>query len=409
MGNKPELLSPAGDPERLQMAVRYGADAVYLAGKSYGMRAKCGNFSDEELREAVRFCHSRGVKVYVTANILARTGEIRQMPPFLELCQDAEVDAFILGDLGVFKTAERYAPRVERHISTQMGVVSADTARAWYDMGATRVVLARELSFPEIREIRESIPKELEIEAFVHGAMCVSFSGRCLLSNYLAGRDANHGACAQPCRWKYALMEEKRPGEYFPIEEDDGGAYIMNSRDLCMIDHIPELIEAGIDSFKIEGRAKSAYYAACVTNAYRHGIDAALSGEPLDPVWRAEVDKISHRYYYTGFYFGQPQAGQFYDDARYIRDWDVAAYVVSCDEAGNAVLTQRGRFWKGDTLELLIPGRKPVAFTVMEMQNAEGESIDYCPHPEMEIRMTLPVPAPEYSILRRQADEKTRK
>ena len=409
MGNKPELLSPAGDPERLQMAVRYGADAVYLAGKSYGMRAKCGNFSDEELREAVRFCHSRGVKVYVTANILARTGEIRQMPPFLELCQDAEVDAFILGDLGVFKAAERYAPRVERHISTQMGVVSADTARAWYDMGATRVVLARELSFPEIREIRESIPKELEIEAFVHGAMCVSFSGRCLLSNYLAGRDANHGACAQPCRWKYALMEEKRPGEYFPIEEDDGGAYIMNSRDLCMIDHIPELIEAGIDSFKIEGRAKSAYYAACVTNAYRHGIDAALSGEPLDPVWRAEVDKISHRYYYTGFYFGQPQAGQFYDDARYILVWDVAAYVVSCDEAGNAVLTQRGRFWKGDTLELLIPGQKPVAFTVMEMQNAEGESIDYCPHPEMEIRMTLPVPAPEYSILRRQADEKTRK
>ena len=409
MGNKPELLSPAGDPERLQMAVRYGADAVYLAGKSYGMRAKCGNFSDGELREAVRFCHSRGVKVYVTANILARTGEIRQMPPFLELCQDAEVDAFILGDLGVFKAAERYAPKVERHISTQMGVVSADTARAWYDMGAARVVLARELSFPEIREIRESIPKELEIEAFVHGAMCVSFSGRCLLSNYLAGRDANHGACAQPCRWKYALMEEKRPGEYFPIEEDDGGAYIMNSRDLCMIDHIPELIEAGIDSFKIEGRAKSAYYAACVTNAYRHGIDAAMSGEPLDPVWRAEVDKISHRYYYTGFYFGQPQAGQFYDDARYIRDWDVAAYVVSCDEAGNAVLTQRGRFWKGDTLELLIPGRKPVAFTVMEMQNAEGESIDYCPHPEMEIRMTLPVPAPEYSILRRQADEKTRK
>ena len=409
MGNKPALLSPAGDPERLQMAVRYGADAVYLAGKSYGMRAKCGNFSDEELREAVRFCHSRGVKVYVTANILARTGEVRQMPPFLELCQDAEVDAFILGDLGVFKAAERYAPKVERHISTQMGVVSADTARAWYDMGAARVVLARELSFSEIREIRESIPKELEIEAFVHGAMCVSFSGRCLLSNYLAGRDANHGACAQPCRWKYALMEEKRPGEYFPIEEDDGGAYIMNSRDLCMNDHIPELIEAGIDSFKIEGRAKSAYYAACVTNAYRHGIDAALSGEPLDPVWRAEVDKISHRYYYTGFYFGQPQAGQFYDDARYIRDWDVAAYVVSCDEAGNAVLTQRGRFWKGDTLELLIPGRKPVAFTVMEMQNAEGESIDYCPHPEMEIRMTLPVPAPEYSILRRQADEKTRK
>ena len=340
---KPELLSPAGDPERLQMAVRFGADAVYLAGKSYGMRAKCGNFSDEELVEAVRFCHSRGVKAYVTANVLARTEEIRQMPPFLELCQEAGVDAFILGDLGVFKAAEKYAPKVERHISTQMGVVSADTARAWHDLGATRVVLARELSFAEIRDIRDNIPKELELEAFVHGAMCVSFSGRCLLSNYLAGRDANHGACAQPCRWKYALVEERRQGEYFPIEEDDGGTYIMNSRDLCMIDRIPELIEAGIDSFKIEGRAKSSYYAACVTNAYRHGIDAAAAGVPLEQVWRDEVDKISHRHYYHGFYDGQPQQGQFYEDARYIREWDVVAYVESCDEGGNAVLSQRGR------------------------------------------------------------------
>ena len=401
MIRKPELLSPAGDPERLQMAVRYGADAVYLAGKAYGMRAKCGNFSDRELVEAVRFCHGRGVKVYVTVNILARTPEIAAMPPFLELCQEAGVDAFILGDLGVFKTAERWAPKVERHISTQMGVVSADTARAWQDLGATRVVLARELSLREIREIRDNIPPELELEAFVHGAMCVSFSGRCLLSNYLAGRDANHGACAQPCRWKYALMEEKRPGEYFPIEEDDGGAYIMNSRDLCMIDHIPELIEAGIDSFKIEGRAKSAYYAACVTNAYRHGIDAAAAGEPLDPVWRAEVDKISHRHYYTGFYYGQPEKGQFYEDARYIRDWDVAAYVVSCDGEGNAVLTQRGRFWKGDTLELLIPGERPLSFRVEEMRNGDGEEIDVCPHPEMEIRMKLPAAAPEYAILRR--------
>ena len=403
--NRPELLSPAGDPERLQMAVRYGADAVYLAGKAYGMRAKCGNFSDEALRAAVEFCHSRGVKVYVTVNVLARTGEIRQMPPFLELCQEAGVDAFILGDLGVFKTAERVAPKVERHISTQMGVVSADTARAWYDMGATRVVLARELSLLEIREIREHIPKALELEAFVHGAMCVSFSGRCLLSNYLAGRDANHGACAQPCRWKYALMEEKRPGEYFPIEEDDGGAYIMNSRDLCMIEHIPELIEAGINSFKIEGRAKSAYYAACVTQAYRHGIDAAVQGLPLPQIWRDEVDKISHRHYYQGFYYGQPQQGQFYEDARYIRDWDVVAYVVSCDPEGNAVLTQRGRFWKGDRLELLIPGREPMEITVGEMTNGAGESIDYCPHPEMEIRMKLPVQAPEYAILRRQADQ----
>ena len=398
--NKPELLSPAGDPERLQMAVRFGADAVYLAGKAYGMRAKCGNFNNEELKAAVEFAHSYGTKVYVTANVLARTAEIRQMPPFLEYCQEIGVDAFILGDLGVFKTAEKYAPKVERHISTQMGVVSADTAKAWYDMGATRVVLARELSFPEIIVIREHIPEDLEIEAFVHGAMCVSFSGRCLLSNYLAGRDANHGACAQPCRWKYSLVEERRPGEYFDIEEDDGGTYIMNSRDLCMIDHIPELIEAGIDSFKIEGRAKSAYYAACVTNAYRHGIDAAWAGEPLSPVWRDEVEKISHRHYYPGFYYGQPEKGQFYEDARYIRDWDVVAYVVSCDEEGNAILTQRGRIWKGDTLELLIPGREPINVYVDEMRNADDEIVDYCPHPEMEIRMKLPVKAPEYAILR---------
>lgn len=409
MFNKPELLSPAGDPERLQMAVRFGADAVYLAGKAYGMRAKCGNFSDEELVEAVRFCHSRGVKTYVTANILARTAEIRQMPKFFALCQDAGVDAFIIGDLGVFKAAEKYAPKVERHISTQMGIVSADTAKAWYDMGATRVVLARELSFREIEEIRANIPDDLELEAFVHGAMCVSFSGRCLLSNYLAGRDANHGACAQPCRWKYSLVEEKRPGEYFDIEEDDGGTYIMNSRDLCMIDHIPELINVGINSFKIEGRAKSSYYAACVTNAYRHGIDAAMAGEKLDPVWRDEVDKISHRHYYQGFYYGQPEKGQFYEDARYIRDWDVVAYVESCDVEGNAVLTQRGRIWKGDTLELLIPGQKPIPVHVDEMRNADDEIVDYCPHPLMEIRMKLPVQAPAYAILRREVDEKSAK
>lgn len=403
MLNKPELLSPAGDPERLQMAVRFGADAVYLAGKAFGMRAKCGNFTDDELAEAVRFCHARGVKVYVTVNILARTNEVKLMQPFLEHCQAIGVDAFIIGDLGVFKAAEKYAPLVERHISTQMGIVSAQTANAWYDMGATRVVLARELSFQEIHDIRDNVPKELEIEAFVHGAMCVSFSGRCLLSNYLAGRDANHGACAQPCRWKYSLMEERRPGEYFQIEEDHEGTYIMNSRDLCMIDHIPELIDAGINSFKLEGRAKSSYYAACVTNAYRHGIDAAWAGEKLNPIWRDEVDKISHRHYYNGFYYGRPEQGQYYDDARYIRDWDVVAYVVSCDEEGNAVLTQRGRFWKGDTLELVVPNHEPISFVVGEMRNSEDELIDYCPHPQMEIRMKLPEQVPEYSILRRDA------
>jgi len=398
MGNRPELLSPAGDPERLQMAVRYGADAVYLAGKSYGMRAKCGNFSDEELREAVRFCHDRGVKVYVTANILARTGEIRQMPPFLELCQDAGVDAFILGDLGVFKTAERYAPKVERHISTQMGVVSADTARAWYDMGATRVVLARELSFSEIREIRENIPKELEIEAFVHGAMCVSFSGRCLLSNYLAGRDANHGACAQPCRWKYHLVEETRPGEYFEISED-GGTYIMNSRDMCMIEHLPELIDAGVDSFKIEGRMKSSYYAAVATNAYRHAIDAACEGRPLERVWVEETEKLSHRPYCTGFYFGDP--GQHYERTSYFTKADVAAVVESCDEEGNAILTQRNKFYKGDELELLLPDREPVSFVAEHIYNCEGQEIENTAHAMMELRMKLPFCAAKNTIVRK--------
>ena len=409
MSNKPELLSPAGDPEKLQMAVRFGADAVYLAGKAYGMRAKAGNFTDDQLAAAVEFCHEHGVKAYVTANILARTSEIRQMEPFLEYCQNVGVDAFIIGDLGVFKMAERVAPRVERHISTQMGIVSADTAKAWYDLGATRVVLARELSLKEITEIRGQIPDDLELEAFVHGAMCVSFSGRCLLSNYLAGRDANHGACAQPCRWKYSLVEETRPGEYFNIDEDERGTYIMNSRDLNMIDHIPELIECGVDSFKIEGRAKSSYYAACVTNAYRHGIDAAIAGEPLKQIWRDEVHKISHRHYYQGFFYGRPDQGQYYDDARYIRDWDVVAYVVSCDSDGNAVLTQRGRIWTGDSLELLIPGREPITISVNEMFNSEGASIDYAPHPEMEIHIKLPEYAPEYSILRRMADEKSGK
>ena len=407
MRKKPELLSPAGDMERLRMAVAYGADAVYLAGTSFGMRSFAGNFTPEELPEAVAYAHAHGVRTHVTVNTLARNDEIARLPAHLELLNEIGVDALIIADLGAWRLAERYAPRCERHVSTQVSVTNHETAKAWYELGAKRVVLARELSLPEIRGIREKAPAKLELEVFCHGAMCVSWSGRCLLSNYMTGRDPQRGACAQPCRYKYALMEEKRPGEYFPVFEDEKGTFIMNSRDMCMIDHLDDLMD--LDCLKIEGRAKSAYYAACVTNAYRHGIDAALSGEPLDPVWRAEVDKISHRYYYTGFYFGQPQAGQFYDDARYIRDWDVAAYVVSCDEAGNAVLTQRGRFWKGDTLELLIPGRKPVAFTVMEMQNAEGESIDYCPHPEMEIRMTLPVPAPEYSILRRQADEKTRK
>ena len=325
------------------------------------------------------------------------------MPPFLELCQDAGVDAFILGDLGVFKTAERYAPKVERHISTQMGVVSADTARAWYDMGATRVVLARELSFSEIREIRENIPKELEIEAFVHGAMCVSFSGRCLLSNYLAGRDANHGACAQPCRWKYALMEEKRPGEYFPVFEDEKGTYIMNSRDMCMIDHLDDLMSVGVDCLKIEGRAKSAYYAAIVTGAYRHALDDLAAGRPVDKVWRDEVEKISHRHYSTGFFYGQP--GQFYADARYIRDWQVAAIVTACDETGLATLSLRNKFAAGDEIEVVGPDLKPFSVTAPTFSTPDGTSLSEVRTPQMVFRMQLPRPVPACSIVRRLVTE----
>ena len=327
----PELLAPAGDMERLKMAVLYGADAVYLAGTSFGMRSFAGNFTPEELPKAAKFAHDHGVRVHVTVNTMPRNDEVARLPEHLERLNDAGVDALILADLGAFTLAGKYAPKCERHISTQQSIANYECARAWYDLGAKRVVLAREVSLQEIREMRAKIPEELEVETFCHGAMCVSYSGRCLLSNYMTGRDSNRGQCAQPCRWKYHLVEEKRPGEYFEISED-GGTHIMNSRDMCMIEHIPELIDAGIDSFKIEGRMKSSYYAAVVTNAYRHAIDAAIAGAPLDPLWVEEVNKVSHRPYTTGFYFGDP--GQYYHDATYFTDADVAAVVETCDAEG---------------------------------------------------------------------------
>ena len=295
-----ELLAPAGDMERLTMAVLYGADAVYLAGTSFGMRSFAGNFTPEELPRAVALAHERGVRVHVTVNTMPRGDEVPRLPGYLEELDAAGVDALILADLGAFMLAGRYAPHCERHISTQQSIANSVCARAWYDLGASRVVLARELSLEEIRRIRQETPRELELETFGHGAMCVSYSGRCLLSNYMTGRDSNRGACAQPCRYQYALMEEKRPGEYFPVFEDERGTYILNSRDMCMIDHLPDLMEAGVDCIKLEGRAKSAYYAAIVTGAYRHGIDAAAGGTPLDPVWRDEVEHVSHRSYSTG-------------------------------------------------------------------------------------------------------------
>ncbi len=384
--------------ERLRMALLYGADAVYLAGTAFGMRAAAGNFDQEQLRQAVKLAHGRGVRVYVTCNTLPREDELAMLPGYLEFLQDAGADALIVADIGVMSMAKKYAPKLALHVSTQFGVINSAAANSLCALGADTVVLARETPLEDIRKIRENTPKELRLEAFVHGAMCVSFSGRCLLSNYLTGRDANRGQCAQPCRWKYHLVEETRPGEYFEISED-GGTHIMNSRDMCMIEHIPELLEAGVSSFKIEGRMKSSYYAAVVTNAYRHAIDAALKGCPLDPVWVEETEKVSHRPYSTGFYYGDP--GQHYSSASYTTDADVMAVVDSCDPDGNAVLIQRGKFFRGDSLELLLPDRKPVSFTAERLYNAEGEEIEDTRHPAMVFQMQLPVCAPQYAVVRR--------
>ena len=399
---KPELLAPAGDWEKLQMAVLYGADAVYLAGTSFGMRSFAGNFSDEELPRAVEFAHRRGVKVHATVNTMPRSGEVDRLPEHLEKLNDAGVDALILADLGAFTLAGKYAPRCQRHISTQQSIANYACAQAWFDLGAQRVVLARELGMDEIREIRRRVDPALEIETFCHGAMCVSYSGRCLLSNYMTGRDSNRGACAQPCRYQYALMEEKRPGEYFPVFEDEKGTYIMNSRDMCMIDHLDDLMDAGVDCLKIEGRAKSAYYAAIVTGAYRHVLDDAAAGRPIDPVWRDEVEHVSHRPYATGFYYGYP--GQYYENSRYIREWQVVALVTECDSDGNAVISLRNKFRTGDTVELVGPDLRPFSMTVPEMRDEAGTVIEEPRNPQMLLKLRLPRPVPPMTLVRHQVE-----
>lgn len=395
---KPELLAPAGDMERLRMAVAYGADAVYLAGTSFGMRSFAGNFTSEELPEAVRFAHKHGVRVHCTVNVMPRNHEVLHLPEHLRQLDDAGVDALIVADLGVFRLAGQYAPHCQRHISTQVSVANSECAKAWYEEGASRVVLARELSLDEIREIRAKTPTGLELECFVHGAMCVSYSGRCLLSNYMTGRDSCRGMCAQPCRYHYALVEEKRPGQYFPVFEDEKGTYILNSRDMCMIDHLDDLCDAGIASLKIEGRAKSAYYAAIVTGAYRHCLDAAAEGKSPDPVWREEVEKVSHRHYSTGFFYGEP--GEYYEDSRYIRDWQVAAVITSCNSEGNAVLSLRNKFRTGDVVEIVGPDTKPFSMKVPELYAEDGEYLEEVKTPQMIFRMKLTQPVPAYSLVR---------
>lgn len=401
---KMELLAPAGDFERLQAALDFGADAVYLAAKEFGMRAGPANFSQEELAAAVQAAHAKGSRIHLTCNTLPRVDELDRLPELLRTAQQVGVDALIVADLGVMKLAKQYAPDVELHVSTQAGIVNHETAHVFYEMGASRVVLARELSMDEIAQIRAKTPPELELEAFVHGSMCVSFSGRCLLSNYLTGRDANRGDCAQPCRWSYRLVEEKRPGEYFPIEEDERGTYILNSRDMCMIRHIPELQKAGVSSLKIEGRAKSAYYVAVTVNAYRSAIDFCQQhpGESL-PEWiPEELNKISHREYSTGFYFGTP--GQVYQNGGYVRDYEVVAVCESW-ENGMAILSQRNRFFRGDTVDVLESGAQPYLLQLDELYDAEMTPIDVAPHATMRVLAKTERPIKPGALLRRMRGE----
>lgn len=406
---RPEVLAPAGDRERLQAALDFGADAVYLGGNMFGMRAGAPNFDAQALCEAVQLAHARGVKVYLTVNTLPRSGELKLLPQFIGEAVNAGVDAAIVADLGVFGMVRKLAPDLHIHMSTQTGIVNYATANALYEMGAKRVVLARELSLEEIAEIRRNTPEDLEIEVFVHGAMCVSFSGRCLLSAYFTDRDANRGACSQPCRWKYALVEEKRPGLPMPIEETPEGTYILNARDMCMIDHIDKLAEAGVTSFKIEGRAKSAYYVSVVTNAYRMAMDTYLQ-DPAHyrlPEWiHDEVFKVSHRRYCTGFFFGHPNACQYYENAGYISTCRVVGIVEKC-ENGRLYATQRGRFFAGDTIEILAPGRPPVTVTPQDIRNAEGEQVETVNHAMMPFSFPCDEVFPPNSILRMPEGEDT--
>lgn len=399
---KPEILSPAGDFDKMRFAIAYGADAVYMAGKSFGMRAAAANFDNDTLRSAIAYAHERGVKCYVTVNIIPSNADVQALPPYLEFLQDAGVDALIVADVGTIALAKQYAPAVPLHISTQTSILNYAAANFWADLGAERIVLARELTLDEIAEIRAKTPKDLQIEAFVHGAMCISYSGRCLISQYLTGRDANHGACAQPCRWKYHLMEETRPGEFFPVVEGEGGTYLYNSKDLCMIEHIPALVNAGITSFKIEGRNKTAYYAAGITSAYRRAVDAYYD-HPQDFILpqdiHDEIGKVSHRNYYTGFYFGEQQ-GQYYEDSQYIRDWEVTGMPVSVD-GQTATFALKNRFYLGDELELVQPGKPPYSFAADSVQDADGQVLEVFHHPEMHFTITFPFTVHPYAILRR--------
>ncbi len=409
---KIELLAPAGDYEKLVIAVLYGADAVYIGGEEYGLRAKAKNFDLETMKKGIEFAHSYGVKVYVTANIYAHNDDFYGMAEYFKKVYEIGADALLISDLGVFSVAKEAVPDMEIHVSTQANNTNYMSAKMWYSLGAKRVVAARELSLKEIKELRENIPSDMEIETFVHGAMCISYSGRCLLSNYLTGRDANHGECAHPCRWKYYLVEETRPGEYMPVNENERGTYIYNSKDLCMIDHIPELIEAGVQSMKIEGRMKTPFYVGTVVKAYREAIDAYMRSpeeyEKNKQYYIDEVSKASHRDFTTGFYFGKPGGNeQVYTNNSYIRDYDFVGMVEEDydENTGCALIMQRNKFEVGDELEIL-PAKGPAQkIKITEMWNEDGVPVDSAPHPKQILKVKLPVSVKKYDMLRKEIKE----
>lgn len=404
MIKKPELLAPAGNFEKMEMAFRYGADAVYMGGKSFGLRAFSDNFTEQDMRKAVKFAHSLDKRVHVTVNIFPHNEDLQALPDYLRFLADCKADAILVSDLGAFRIAREVVPNMPIHISTQASNTNWSSVLAWQEMGAARVVLARELSLTEIAEIRQKV--QVELEAFVHGAMCISYSGRCLMSNYFTGRDSNRGECAQPCRWKYHIVEEKRPGEYFSVEEDERGTYIFNSKDLCLLRHIPSLLEAGLDSLKIEGRMKSVHYVATVVKVYREAIDS-YAANPRDfkvlKKWEEELDKVSHREYTTGFYFGKTTADdQIYGTSSYTQTHDFVGLVRSYDEkTGIAVVEQRNNMKVGQEIEIAQPGRENFVQRITSMCDETGSDIEIAPHPQQIVTMPMAKPAYPFAMLRR--------
>ena len=401
---KPELLIPASSLEVLKTAVLFGADAVYIGGEAFGLRAKAKNFSHEDMKEGIAFAHARNVRVHVTANILAHNGDLAGAEKYFEELRELSPDALIIADPGMFMLAKRICPEIDIHISTQANNTNYMTYRFWHELGAKRVVCARELSLKEIREIRENIPADMEMESFIHGSMCISYSGRCLLSSFLVGRDANQGACTHPCRWKYAVMEESRPGEYFPVYENERGTYIFNSKDLCMIEHIPELIAAGIDSFKIEGRMKTALYVAAVARTYRRAIDDYLESEEkyrANMDWyKEEIAKSVHRQFTTGFYFGKPDENmQIYNSSTYVNEYVYLGIIEEVSKERGARIEQKNKFCTGDEIEIMKPDGQNIAVRVLSLTTQEGEEVESAPHPRQALWVKLSRPGEKFDLL----------